>query len=89
MSLLEPTEKNGDLYIASIFDKRQQNCWSIDRRIENSFSGMAWAVYFNHGCVDRHGLGIHYVRAVRSSIEPHEERKKPKRKRVIRRVVRR
>ena len=63
MSLLEPTELNGDLYIDPIFDPAQRWCWSADK----SSSESAWDVYFRSG-----GVGWDYlnssvcVRAVRS-----------------------
>ena len=68
VSLVEPTEKNGDLYIDPIFDAAQRWCWSADKRlIEGGSSSSAWHVYFFNGYVnwgdpDRRG----YVRAVRS-----------------------
>ncbi len=53
MSLLEPTEKNGDLYIDPIFDVTQRWCWSADKRlIEGGSSSAAWGVYFYYGGVD-------------------------------------
>jgi hypothetical protein len=42
-SLLEPEEKNGDLYIDPVFDEKQRWCWSADERA----SGGAWDVYFD------------------------------------------
>jgi len=61
-SLLEPEEKNGDLYIDPIFDKEQRWCWTSDQRA----SGGAWLVRFYRGSVYRDGLGnVYYVRAVR------------------------
>ena len=69
MSLLEPEERNGDLYIDPIFDKRQRWCWSADiRQIKDESSpGSAWYVYFNDGDVYWDDLSDDdYVRAVRS-----------------------
>ena len=61
-SLLEPEEKNGDLYIDPIFDKKQRWCWTSDQRA----SGGAWHVVFSSGLAYRDGLvSGHYVRAVR------------------------
>ena len=60
MSLLEPEEKNGDLFIDPIFDKKQRWCWSAD-------TGSAWGVYFNFGHVYWSNMkDAHYVRVVRS-----------------------
>jgi len=64
ISLLEPTEKNGILYIDPIFDNTQRYCWSAD--LEDS-SESAWVVYFDGGFVywnDFYNSGS--VRAVRS-----------------------
>jgi hypothetical protein len=61
-SLLEPEEKNGDLYIDPVFDKEQWWCWTSDQRA----SGGAWSVYFGGGDVRPGYLGHdRYVRAVR------------------------
>ncbi len=45
MSLLEPTEKNGNLHINSIFDPTQQWCWSCNEL--SSPSESAWVVGFS------------------------------------------
>ncbi len=69
MSLLEPEEKHGDLYIDPVFDKTQSWCWSSDlRRIKDECSaGSAWDVDFDTGFVDRYNVkGGDYVRCVRS-----------------------
>ena len=62
MSLMEPTRKNGDLYIESVFDKTQKDIWTSDLYGASS----AWVVHFGGGgCGNfgfRHGM---YVRAVR------------------------
>lgn len=61
-SLLEPEEKNGDLYIDPIFDKKQRWCWTSDQRA----SGGAWFVLFFSGNVDWYYLDVvSLVRAVR------------------------
>ena len=66
ISLLEPTKKNGDLYIAPVFDKTQRWCWSTDLRIKSeSSSESAWTVYFDDSVVYWVSLKG-YVRAVRS-----------------------
>ena len=61
-SLLEPTEKNDDLYIDPKFDTRQRWCWSSDKRSSES----AWLVFFYRGSVDYDVYDGSYVRAVRS-----------------------
>ena len=68
MSLLEPTEKNDDLYIEQVFDKTQRYCWSADRMEESEHSFCpAWYVNFNYGYVYCYPVGSNlYVRAVRS-----------------------
>ena len=62
MSLLEPTKKNGDLYIDPVFDNKQSWCWSADSRD----SGSAWLVLFYGGEVhwSLHASYV-FVRAVR------------------------
>jgi len=61
-SLLEPEEKNGDLYIDPILDKKQRWCWTSVQRA----SGGAWFVNFSSGSVYRDYLDDgSYVRAVR------------------------
>jgi hypothetical protein len=45
MLLMEPTEKNADLYIGPIFDKTQRWIWTADKRS----AGVAWVVSFNNG----------------------------------------
>ena len=61
-SLLEPEEKNGDLYIDPVFDRNQRWCWTADQRA----SGGAWFVHFNLGHVYPNFLVFdNYVRAVR------------------------
>ncbi|MCI0529413.1 MAG: DUF1566 domain-containing protein [Nitrospira sp.] len=63
-SLLEPTEKNGNLYIDSVFDPTQIWCWSADWV---PASQSVWGVYFALGFVSN-GLLTNplYIRAVRS-----------------------
>jgi len=46
MSLMERTERNGDLYIDPIFDKRQRWIWTCDKVKRAS---RAWAIYFSNG----------------------------------------
>jgi len=70
MSLLEPMEKNGNLYIYPVFDKTQTWCWSCDKVAGSSES--AWIVSFYLGYVGCLILTNHYyARAVRSCIQ-HE-----------------
>jgi hypothetical protein len=62
MSLMEPTKKNGDLYIDPIFDKTHRYIWTADK----STAGVAWVVLFYAGlCASRGLSSYHYVRAVR------------------------
>lgn len=68
MSLLEPKELNGDLYIDPMFDPAQRWCWSADimQTKDESSSGAAWDVHFRNGRVGWHLLRNGYVRGVRS-----------------------
>jgi len=43
MSLMEPSTKNGDLYIDPVFDKTQRWIWTADKRE----AGVAWVVSFH------------------------------------------
>jgi hypothetical protein len=63
MSLMEPTQKNGTLYIDQLFDRTQELIWAAD-----SFAFEAWFVSFEFGdCViDGFGSSDSCVRAVRS-----------------------
>jgi len=62
MSLMEPSRKNGDLYIYPVFDKAQRSIWTADK----SDAGVAWVVDFNLGyCNDYNFFYGYYVRAVR------------------------
>jgi len=64
MSLMEPTKKNGDLYIDPIFDKKQRWIWTCDRV---KGATRPWVVYFHYGyCVNNYLSNDYYVRAVRS-----------------------
>jgi len=68
MSLVEPTEKHGDLYIDPVFDAAQRWCWSSNLRIRGeSSSGWAWDGSFYDGLVYWYSVynGL-YVRGVRS-----------------------
>ena len=63
MSLLEPTKKNGDLYIDPVFDNKLYWCWSADGRD----SGSACTVSFHSGRVGwSHQDPVRSVRAVRT-----------------------
>ena len=65
-SLLEPSKKNGNLYIDPIFSNRQKRIWTGDK----FDSPRVWVVLFNRGSVHWgfvSGLNSsHYVRPVRS-----------------------
>lgn len=64
MSLMEPTQMNGDLYIDPKFDKQQRWIWTSDL----SSASSAWVVDFHYGGCG-YGVGFastnYYVRAVR------------------------
>ncbi|MGE0085881.1 MAG: TIR domain-containing protein [Desulfococcaceae bacterium] len=64
ISLLEPDEKNGDLYIDPVFDKTQIWCWSSDKER----CGCGWHADFNYGNVNEALFPNvdYYVRGVRS-----------------------
>jgi hypothetical protein len=66
-SLLESSEKYGDLYIDRVFSKKQRHIWTGDSRS----SSVAWRVYFGDGSVHWDyigygGYGYGGVRPVRS-----------------------
>ncbi len=65
MSLMEPKQLNGDLYIDPKFDPKQRWIWTSDLYS----SAVAWAVLFHHGgCNPHYGFVngyLRYVRAVR------------------------
>ncbi|MCK6559441.1 DUF1566 domain-containing protein [candidate division KSB1 bacterium] len=63
MSLMEPTKKNGDLYIDPVFDKTQRWIWTADK----GSAGVAWVVLFDSGDCSTHNVtNGNHVRAVRS-----------------------
>ena len=63
MSLMEPTPKNGSLFIDSVFDGTQKWIWTSDKEA----ASRAWFVDFNNGfCLhDDIVFNIVVVRAVR------------------------
>ena len=62
MTLMEPEQKSGDLYIDPIFDQKQRWIWTSDKRSASS----AWVVDFHVGiCTTSHVYDDIYVRAVR------------------------
>ena len=66
VSLLESSEKNGDLYIDPVFSKKQRWIWTGDSK---AGSEAAWLVLFYGGGVfwlDRHIYYNYHVRPVRS-----------------------
>jgi len=64
MSLLEPTQKNGYLYIDSVFDGEQVWIWTADQAKDDS---RVWAIHFLFGRCNFSPTDIkHYVRLVRS-----------------------
>ncbi len=62
ISLLEASEKNGSLYIDTVFDKKQRWIWTGD---SNSVGGF-WRIYFDDGYVDWGDVSYLYVRPVRT-----------------------
>ncbi len=60
-SLLEASEKNGNLYIDTVFDKKQRWLWTGD----SCSSGGMWRVYFDDGYVDWGDVSLLFVRLVR------------------------
>ena len=65
VSLLESSEKNGDLYIDPVFSKKQNWIWTGNRKSGGSED--AWRVNFGSGRVDGWYVGYSsYVRPVRS-----------------------
>ncbi len=63
VSLLEPSEKNGGLYIDTVFDIKQRWLWTGD----SCRSGGIWRVYFDDGYVDWGDVSYLFVRPVRSA----------------------
>ena len=62
MSLMEPEQKNADLYIDPVFDKTQRWIWTADKMS----ASLAWVVNFSGGlCSSSHVLDGTFVRAVR------------------------
>ncbi len=68
MSLIEPTKKNGDLYIDPLFDKTQRFIWTLDMLGTSFPSGapLMWKVSFTGGYCAFTKEAEGYVRAVRS-----------------------
>ena len=63
VSLLESSEKNGDLYIDPVFSKKQRWIWTGDSK---AGSEAAWYVNFGHGSVSWNDFSSFIVRPVRS-----------------------
>ena len=61
-ALLEASEKNGNLYIDTVFDKKQRWLWTGD----SCSSGGMWRVYFDDGYVDWGDVSLLFVRPVRN-----------------------
>ena len=62
MTLMEPEQKSGNLYIDPIFDQKQWWIWTADKESASD----AWVVDFNAGSCDyRDVLDYRFVRAVR------------------------
>jgi len=60
VSLLEPIEKNGNQFIAPVFDKTQSSIWTCDSNVSNASLTLdrAWSVNFNHSLVRRNDIMI-------------------------------
>lgn len=65
MSLMESEKKNGDLFIAPVFDQTQKWIWTADKKS----AALAWVVIYYYGmCSDvLPEIDSFYVRAVRRS----------------------
>jgi len=72
VSLLEPSKKNGNLYIDPVFSKEQKHIWTGDKCHSTRYSRTAWTVRFGNGSVRWQVIGgnifYHYrsFRPVRS-----------------------
>ena len=66
VSLLESSEKNGDLYIDPVFSKKQRWIWTGDKFEDEDGSEAAWRVLFYSGRVHWYDLLNCNVRPVRS-----------------------
>jgi hypothetical protein len=69
VSLLESSEKNGDLYIDRVFSKKQRYIWTGDKFEKKDGSEAAWIVGFDFGGVIWYGIDDSsscFVRPVRS-----------------------
>ena len=65
MSLINKTATFNDLYIHSIFDKKQKMIWTADK-VENK--SWPWIVAFNNGSCSNFGTGYSvHIRSVRSA----------------------
>jgi hypothetical protein len=66
MSLMEPEEKTGDLYIDSVFDRRQRWIWTADKQSVH-LAWYAYFIYFDYGVCNSDKVdGDYFVRVVRS-----------------------
>ncbi|MBD3338652.1 MAG: TIR domain-containing protein [Candidatus Lokiarchaeota archaeon] len=67
MSLMEPEQKNGKLYIESIFDMTQKHIWTPDEVSDESNESRTWIVAFCSGsCYGDGASKESWVRAIRS-----------------------
>ena len=67
VSLLEPSEKNGNQFIDPVFDKTQSSIWTCDGNISDDSLSLdsAWGVNFNHGLVS-----WNYIVMARKKVRP-------------------
>jgi hypothetical protein len=65
VSLLESNKKSSNLYIDTIFDRRQSSIWTGDESDAAGYTAAAWSVDFINGLVEWSN-SLFYVRPVRS-----------------------
>ncbi len=58
VSLLEPSEKNGNQFIDPVFDKTQSSIWTCDSNVSSASLKLdrAWSVNFNYSLVSRNNI---------------------------------
>jgi|GEM_PF-1007431 len=65
-SLLENTDQNDDMFIATVFDGKQTWCWSADK-VKKDPDQTLWIVNFDEGQIDQNNIYLDsYIRLVRS-----------------------
>lgn len=58
VSLLEPSEKDGNQFIDTVFDQTQSRIWTCDTNVSSASLQLdrAWSVNFIHGLVSRNNI---------------------------------